>query len=96
MSLLAKWLKSENTSSKNSRKIAKKIINYFFEESKGTITPKSYRILLSKMREHLRVVEKQMSANDWESIKYENVPSNAMHNYYKAFQKHCGENFKNI
>lgn len=94
LSLLAKWLKSENTSSKNSRKIAKKIINYFFEESKGTITPKSYRILLSKMREHLRVVEKQMSANDWESIKYENVPSNAMHNYYKAFQKHCGENFK--
>lgn len=93
-SLLAKWLKSENTSSKNSRKIAKKIINCFFEESKGTITPKSYRILLSKMREHLRVVEKQMSANDWESIKYENVPSNAMHNYYKAFQKHCGENFK--
>ena len=39
------------------------------------------------------VVETQMCAKDWESIKFSNVPSVAMARYTKAFYKHQPERF---
>lgn len=87
ISLLAKWMPSINTSSKETRNLAKWFANEFgYSES-------NYRKLLSHMRSKLDVVEKKMSANDWFSIKYAGVPSRAMMTYRKSFQKHDENGF---
>lgn len=81
ISLLAKWLKSVNTSSKESVKLGKRtaqVLGY---------SEKEYRKVLSSMRTHLRIVEKAMSSKEWKLINYEQVPSKAMTNYRKAFSK---------
>jgi hypothetical protein len=49
------------------------------------LTPKGYRKLLVGLT---KVVETQMCANDWDSIKYGHVPSLAAARYQKAFKKH--------
>jgi hypothetical protein len=57
------------------------------------LTPREYRQILSKLRTYLKVVEKQMSSNQWDEIEYSKVPSKAMTNYRCAFQKHSEEKF---
>jgi len=87
ISLLAKWLKSTNTSSKESVKIGRltaKTLGYSEIE---------YRRLLSMLRNHIDVVERKMSNNDWQDIKYEAVPSNAMNIYRNSFVKHDRDGF---
>ena len=84
VSLLAKWLPSVNAS-KNTRKIALRLCNELgFPE-------KEYRKGLSLLRKHLDVTEFKMSANDWDEIKYEAVPSKANLLYKDAFEKHDAE-----
>lgn len=85
ISLLAKWLPSINASNQTQICRAKKII-----KSLNT-TEKDYRKLLSKLRKHIDVTEKKMCANEWEEIKYENVPSRANLNYNDAFLRHDEE-----
>lgn len=85
ISLLAKWLPSENASSTNTKLLAKKI-----RKALG-LSSKIYRQYLSSLRKYLDVVETHMSANDWANIKYENVPSNAMMRYRNAFYTHDNE-----
>ncbi|NLN84406.1 MAG: DUF2828 family protein [Firmicutes bacterium] len=87
ISLLGKWLKSENSSSKEGNKMGTKLRKAF------GLTSKEYRKALSILRAHLRIVEKDMSANDWGEIKYESVPSYAMKNYNLAFHRHDHERF---
>lgn len=82
ISLLAKWLPSENASSVNTKKAAKKVRRLL------DLSPRRYRLLLSKLREHLKVVEVQMCNNDWNEIDYERVPSLANLKYKNAFMKH--------
>lgn len=82
ISLLAKWMPSENTSSQETRKLARVAMKQL------GLSPRSYRKILSKMREYLDVIERKMSANEWEAIKYNAVPSYAMKNYSDAFRKH--------
>lgn len=81
-SLLAKWLPSCNTSSKNSRRYAMRIINAW------GITPRTYRKTLATLRHYLDVTEVKMSANEWNKIDYEAVPAKAAMNYSDAFQRH--------
>lgn len=85
ISLLAKWLPSINASNKMQIDRAKKII-----KSLNT-TEKGYRKLLSKLRKYIDVTERKMCANEWDKIKYENVPSRANLNYNDAFLKHDEE-----
>ena len=85
ISLLAKWLPSENASSTKTKLLAKKI------RKELGLSSKRYRQHLSSLRKYLGVVETHMSANDWTNIKYENVPSNAMMRYRTAFYKHDNE-----
>lgn len=87
ISLLAKWLKSTNTSSKESRRLGKLTANVL------GLDVRSYRKALSKLRHHIDVTERKMSANKWEEIKYSNVPSIAMKNYNIAFKRHDEKRF---
>ena len=85
ISLCAKWLPSINASNIAQREKAKKII-----KSLNT-TEQRYRKLLSKLRKHIDVTERKMCANEWDKIKYENVPSRANLNYNDAFLRHDEE-----
>ena len=85
ISLLAKWLPSENASSNKTKLLAKKI------RKELGLSSKRYRQYLSSLRKYLDVVETHMSVNDWTNIKYENVPSNAMMRYRNAFYRHDEE-----
>ena len=85
VSLLAKWLPSENASSKNTKCMATYIRKHM------GMTPREYRKALSKLRAYLDVVERKMSANAWGEIKYEAVPSKANVLYRNAFMKHDTE-----
>lgn len=88
ISLLAKWLKSVDTSSKESRMLGKlTAINL-------DMTEKRYRKILSSLRAYLKVVEKTMCANEWDKIRYETVPSRAAMIYAGAFGKHDNERYK--
>ena len=84
VSLLAKWLPSINASEKQKVR-AKKIIKQW------GITEEFYRKTLSKLRQYIDVTERKMCANEWDQIKYENVPSRANLNYNAAFLRHDEE-----
>ena len=80
-SLLAKWLKSENTSSKESRHLAVITRNHF------GMTAKQYRKTLSTLRERIRIVERLMSENRWDEIEFDKIPSRAGVIYRNAFAR---------
>jgi len=87
VSLLGKWLKSCNASSKETRVLGKKT-----REALG-YSEKEYRKLLSRLRERIRVVECQMSKGEWGKIDYETVPSRAGMIYRCAFRRHDEERY---
>lgn len=89
VSLLAKWMPSINTSSRNTVALAAKLARAL------EMTPATYRKTLSKLRRYIDVVEVKMSANEWEKIDYERVPSKAMSNYDGAFENHDHVRFLN-
>lgn len=80
-SLLAKWLKSENTSSKESCHLAVITRNHF------GMTAKQYRKTLSILRERIRIVERLMSENRWDEIEFDKIPSRAGIIYRNAFAR---------
>lgn len=82
ISLLAKWLPSEQASNKDMKKYARIISAHL------KLTPRQYRKNLSALRKHIDVVERKMSSNNWQAIDYEAVPSKANLVYNKAFLKH--------
>lgn len=87
VTLLAKWMKSINSSSKETRRIARRAC-----QALGWSEP-YYRRTLSALRRYLNVVEVKMTAQEWEDIVYESVPSYAMKNYCRAFSHHDFERF---
>jgi hypothetical protein len=86
-SLLAKWLPSENTSSNETRQFAIKMRNGLH------ITSKQYRKMLSFLRNHIDVVERKMSANEWDEIDFTKLPSKASMIYSDAFYNHVKQNY---
>lgn len=82
VSLLAKWMKSVNTSSKESNTLGK------LTAYKLGLSEKSYRQTLSKLRAHIGVVEGKISKNNWDEVNYPSVPSQAMKKLRTAFGKH--------
>lgn len=83
ISLLAKWLPKEST------KKYKKVYNILLK--KFGMTPKKYRRIVSDLRKYLDVVEVKMSANEWNKVNYNSVPSKANLLYKDAFLKHDEE-----
>ena len=68
-SLLAKWLPSENSSSRETKKMGSYIRNYL------GMTHKEYRKTLSILRSRINIVEKLMSENRWDEIEFDKIPS---------------------
>jgi len=83
ISLLAKWMKSVNASSEETRELGKLTCKKL-----GFVNEKWYRKTLSEMRAYIDIVERKMSAGEWSEIDYEKVPSKAGLIYRKAFKKH--------
>ena len=88
ISLLAKWMPSNNTSTKEKRSEA------VILQSLLHLSAREYRKTLSKLREYLAVVDRKASLNQWNDINYNHVPSKANLKYRNAFLKHDEERRK--
>lgn len=88
ISLLGKWLPSENASSLATKERAKTI-----RQCLG-LTARQYRKSLSQLRKYLNIVECKMSAKKWSEIDYSTVPSRANLNYGTAFLRNDEERRK--
>lgn len=82
VSLLAKWLPSENTSSVLTRGRALAV------RTALGLTSAQYRKKLSALRAYIKVLERQMSANEWDTIDFEKLPSQAHRKHVDAFKRH--------
>ena len=87
VSLLAKWLPSVNTSSRETVRKARLLA------AKLQMSERTYRKTLAKLRSYLNVTEVNLSANDYGKILYPQVPSKAMNNYRNAFLRNDKERF---
>ena len=81
ISLLGKWMPSENAHSKETKEKATWLRIYL------GMTSKQYRQMLSKLRAHLNVLERLMSANRWDEIEFDKIPSKAGLVYRNAFAR---------
>jgi len=85
LTLAAKWAPSENGHFDKKHKLAKKLARLLFD---GPCPEKSYRLLLSMLRQRLVLVETLMCENRWDEIKFSTVPSRAHHLLKKSFRRH--------
>lgn len=81
ISLLAKWMPSENASSSETKRRARVV-----REAMG-LTSRQYRKILSLLREKINVLERLMSANRWDEIEFDKIPSKAGMVYRNAFAR---------
>lgn len=82
VSLLAKWIKTPDASSPNTRKLG------ILTAHKLGYQVYDFKRILRQLRKRINIVEALMSAQKWDSIEYSQVPSRAMKLYAKAFLKH--------
>lgn len=82
VSLLAKWMPSENASSQDTHQLALR-----WAEVLG-MSLKEYRLMLSVLRLRIGIVESKMSAQEWDEIEYSHTPSRAAKLYKDAFLRH--------
>lgn len=87
ISLMAKWLPSENASAKATITKAKRL------RLTIGLTSKEYRQILSSLRKYINIIERQITNNEWNTINYSHVPSKAMMKYKNAFLQHDNERF---
>lgn len=80
-SLLAKWLPSENASSRHTQAMGNVIRTHL------GLTHKEYRKILSELRSRINIVEKLMSENRWDEIEFDKIPSKAGLIYKNAFAR---------
>lgn len=80
-SLLGKWLPSENASSKETKRMGNIVRTYL------RMSHKEYRKILSELRTRINIVEKLMSANRWDEIEFDKIPSRAGLIYKNAFAR---------
>ena len=80
--LLAKWLPSENASSSDSRRLARKLAK------KLSLTNREYRKTLSSIRNKIKIVENLLSEKKYNEIEFDKLPSKAGLKYRDAFLRH--------
>lgn len=81
-SLAAKWLKSANGTSQETRRLGRLTAKYF------GLSESAYRKIVSKLRRGLDLTETQMTENKWGTIDFTKVPGGAIKKYTKAFHRH--------
>ena len=82
ISLLAKWIKTADSSSAETRRMG------ILTAQKLGYSVYEFKRLVRSMRKHIGIVEALMAAGRWNEITYGAVPSRAMKIYRKAFQRH--------
>ena len=87
ISLLAKWIKTADASSANTRKLG------ILTAQRLGYTVYEFKRLVRAMRKQICIVEALMSAGRWDEIRYSTVPSRAMMIYRNAFMKHDADRF---
>ena len=80
-SLLAKWMPSENASALETKRMAKEL-----RKAIG-VNSKEYRVILSTLRRRINVLERLMSAGEWDKIEFDKIPSKAGLKYKNAFAR---------
>lgn len=88
ISLLAKWIKTADASSRKTRRLG------ILTAQKLGYPVYNFKRIVRSMRKRIGVVEGLMSANRWDEIKYSEVPGRAMMIYRKAFMRHDEERFE--
>lgn len=87
ISLLAKWIKTADASSPETRKLG------ILTAQRLDYPVYNFKRIVRSMRKQIGVVESLMSAGKWAEIKYPEVPSRAMMIYRRAFAKHDPDGF---
>lgn len=81
VSLLAKWLPSENASSNKTSLRAMELMKLL------ELKPSQYRKKIVALRKHIKILEHQMSSKQWGEVDYEKIPSQAHRKHVKAFKR---------
>lgn len=87
VSLLAKWIKTADANSENTRKIG------ILTAKKLGYSVYDFKRLVRALRKHIDIVESHMSAKEYDKIDYSAVPSKAMLLYKDAFQRNDTERY---
>ena len=87
ISLLGKWLPSENASNQDTVMLAKTIAKSF------GLSDRDYRKALVKLRARIRILENNLREKDY-TFDYAKQPSKAMFKYRKAFLRNDGERYR--
>lgn len=87
VSLLAKWLKTADASSKKTRALG------IYTAQKLGYSVYEYKRIVKSLRKYIDITEVKMSQNNWGEINYEAVPSLAMTKYRNAFARHDEDGF---
>ena len=87
VSLLAKWIKTADASSENTRRLG------ILTAQKLGYSVYAFKRIVRALRKHIGVVEALMSAGRWSEISYSRVPSRAMMIYRTAFYRNDEERF---
>jgi len=90
ISLMGKWLPSENASSANSRVMARQIATDL------ELTYREYRKAVVKLRKRIGLLEQKMSGKEWSEIDYGKLPSQAGRKHTKAFDRHDGNRYRDF
>ena len=87
VSLLAKWIKTPDASSRKTRELG------ILTALKLGYSVYDFKRKLKQLRKYIGVVESRMSAQEWKDIQYSSVPSRAMMIYRNSFERHDGKRF---
>lgn len=90
ISLIAKWMPSENASSKRTRQRARDMIKAL------GMTARDYRIMLSTLRSKLNLVETSLSQKAYDTIDIQLLPSRALKKYKASLKKHVPTQFAQV
>jgi len=88
VSLLAKWLPSVKTSSKETRRNAVRVAELL------GLKIRVYRKMLSELRAYINILERDMTSRNWSGIDYSKLPSLAHKKHVKAFYRHDEDRYK--
>ena len=88
ISLLAKWMPSDNTSSPRTRRNAQRLMSAL------GMNNREYRRRVTALRARIGLTECRLTKKQPDKVNYEAVPAQAMLKYRKAFLRHDAERYE--